>query len=116
MTWDVPVKENCPVCGWTMFKKSGRGAKKAFCINEQCSNFTPEEKRGGWKKKETEEKTENTQQAEPVSDGKKTVSKKATTKKAATKKETTKKTTTKKSGTTKTTTRKKSEGTSSEQE
>ena len=71
MTWDVPVKENCPVCGWTMFKKSGRGAKKAFCINEQCSNFTPEEKRGGWKKKETEEKTENTQQAEPVSDGKK---------------------------------------------
>ena len=116
MTWDVPVKENCPVCGWTMFKKSGRGAKKAFCINEQCSNFTPEEKRGGWKKKETEEKTENTQQAEPVSDGKKTVSKKATTKKAATKKETTKKTTTKKSGTSKTTTRKKSEGTSSEQE
>ena len=25
MTWDVPVKDNCPECGWTMFKKSGRG-------------------------------------------------------------------------------------------
>ena len=51
MTWDVPVKDNCPVCGWTMFKKSGRGFKKPFCINEACSNFTPEEKRGGWRKK-----------------------------------------------------------------
>ncbi len=50
MTWDVPVKDNCPVCGQTMFKKAGRGAKKPFCINEACSNFTPEEKRGGWRK------------------------------------------------------------------
>ena len=33
MTWDVPVKDNCPVCGKTMFKKAGRGAKKPFCIN-----------------------------------------------------------------------------------
>ncbi len=116
MTWDVPVKENCPVCGWTMFKKSGRGAKKAFCINEHCSNFTPEEKRGGWKKKETEEKTENTQQAESVSDVKKTASKKATTTKASTKKAAAKKATAKKTTTKKTTTRKKSEETSSEQE
>ena len=23
-----------------------------FCINEKCENFTPEDKRGGWKKKE----------------------------------------------------------------
>lgn len=51
MTWDVPVKGNCPECGWTMFKKSGRGAKKPFCVNEQCPNFTPEDKRGGYKKK-----------------------------------------------------------------
>lgn len=116
MTWDVPVKENCPVCGWTMFKKSGRGAKKAFCINEHCSNFTPEEKRGGWKKKEAEEKTENTQQAESVSDVKKTASKKATTTKASTKKAAAKKATAKKTTTKKTTTRKKSEETSSEQE
>ena len=41
MTWDVPVKDDCPVCGHTMFKKSGRGFKKPFCINESCSNFTP---------------------------------------------------------------------------
>ena len=51
MTWDVPVKDSCPACGWTMFKKAGRGAKKPYCINEQCANFTPEEKRGGWRKK-----------------------------------------------------------------
>ena len=50
MTWDVPVKDNCPVCGQTMFKKAGRGAKKPFCINESCANFTPEEKRGGWRR------------------------------------------------------------------
>ncbi|MBP1736709.1 MAG: topoisomerase [Oscillospiraceae bacterium] len=52
MTWDVPVKETCPECGQTLFKKAGRGSKKPFCINEACGNFTPEEKRGGFKKKE----------------------------------------------------------------
>ena len=46
MTWDVPVKDDCPVCGQTMFKKSGRGAKKPFCINPACGNFLPEDKRG----------------------------------------------------------------------
>ena len=46
MTWDVPVKDDCPVCGQTMFKKAGRGAKKPFCINPACSNFLPEDKRG----------------------------------------------------------------------
>lgn len=50
MTWDVPVKEDCPVCGHTMFKKTGRGHKKPYCINEECANFTPEDKRGGYKK------------------------------------------------------------------
>lgn len=54
MTWDVPVKENCPVCGQTLFKKSGRGYKRSFCINEKCSNFVPEEKRGVYKKKTDE--------------------------------------------------------------
>ena len=29
-----------------MFKKSGRGFKKPFCINEKCPNFLPEDKRG----------------------------------------------------------------------
>ena len=41
MTWDVPVQDDCPVCGQTMFKKAGRGAKKPFCINPACSNFLP---------------------------------------------------------------------------
>ena len=102
MTWDVPVKDNCPVCGWTMFKKSGRGFKKPFCINEQCSNFTPEEKRGGWKKK-TEEADAPAQEGEESakkSAAKKSTATKKTTKKAdSTKKSaktTTKKTTTKK--------------------
>ena len=55
MTWDVPVADDCPACGQTMFKKAGKGFKKPFCINEACSNFTPEEKRGGWRKKPSAE-------------------------------------------------------------
>ena len=62
MTWDVLVKETCPECGWTMFKKSGRGFKKPFCINEACPAFVPEEKRGGFRKK----KTETTEAAAPA--------------------------------------------------
>ncbi len=51
MTWDVPTAEDCPKCGQTMFKKSGKGRNKPFCINEACENFLPEEKRGYYKKK-----------------------------------------------------------------
>lgn len=58
MTWDVPTAEDCPKCGQTMFKKSGRGRMKPFCINEACENFLPEDKRGYYKKKETEEPAE----------------------------------------------------------
>ena len=50
MTWDVPTENDCPVCGQTMFKRSGRGAMKPFCINPECSNFLPEDKRGYRKK------------------------------------------------------------------
>ena len=50
MSWDVPTAEDCPVCGQTMFKKSGKGRNKPFCVNEQCSNFLPEDKRGYYKK------------------------------------------------------------------
>ncbi|MGE4353116.1 MAG: type I DNA topoisomerase [Oscillospiraceae bacterium] len=46
MTWDVPTKDVCPECGKTMFKLSGKGQKKPFCINETCPNFLPEDKRG----------------------------------------------------------------------
>ena len=104
MTWDVPVKDNCPVCGWTMFKKSGRGFKKPFCINEQCSNFTPEEKRGGWKKK-TEEADAPAQEGEESAKkpaAKKSTAAKKTTKKADSTKKSAK-TTTKKTSTKKTT-------------
>ena len=52
MSWYVPVKENCPGCGKTLFKLSGKGQRKPFCINEECPNFLPEEKRG-YKKKTT---------------------------------------------------------------
>ena len=45
MTWDVPVKDDCPVCGHTLFKKAGRGFKRPFCINPDCANFLPEDKR-----------------------------------------------------------------------
>ncbi len=100
MTWDVPVKDNCPECGWTMFKKSGRGAKKPFCIHEGCGNFTPEESRGGYQKKtpKTEGEAENKDEA---GDGK---AKKATTKSAA--KKTTTKSATAKAGAKKATTKK----------
>jgi len=103
MTWDVPVKDNCPVCGWTMFKKSGRGAKKPFCINEACSAFVPEEKRGGYKKKTTA--AEGEEQAEKKTAAKKTT--KTAAKKTAVKKTTAKKTTAAKKPATKKTAAKK---------
>ena len=55
ITWDVPTKDFCPACGKTLFKHSGRGPLKSFCINEECPNFVPEDKRT-YKKKTPEEK------------------------------------------------------------
>ena len=52
MSWDVPTAEDCPTCGQTLFKKSGRGRMKPFCINESCKDFLPEDKRGYYKKTE----------------------------------------------------------------
>ena len=79
MTWDVPTAEDCPKCGMTMFKKSGRGRMKPFCINETCENFLPEDKRGYYKKKTEEE-------AEDAKPAKKTSAKKPAAKKTAAKK------------------------------
>ncbi|MDE6260297.1 MAG: type I DNA topoisomerase [Oscillospiraceae bacterium] len=111
MTWDVPVKDNCPVCGWTMFKLSGRGFKRPFCINPDCSNFTPEDKRGGYKKKTEGAEGEDAQAAEKkpakTAAAKKSTAKAATAKKAASKTATAKKTTTTKKAASKTTTTKK---------
>ena len=56
ITWDVPTKEICPQCGKTMFKHSGRGPLKAFCINEACPAFVPEDKRMYQKKSGTKKK------------------------------------------------------------
>ncbi len=113
MTWDVPVKDNCPICGQTMFKRSGRGAMKPFCINEKCPNFLPEDQRGYKKKPAAKTEGEEGAAAEAETEkktAKKTTAKKSTTKKAATtKKATTKKTTTKKASTAKKTTKKKAE-------
>ena len=94
-TWDVPVKENCPVCGWTMFKKSGRGFKRPFCINPDCANFTPEEARGGYQKKAAETPAqpgaaEGGETAEKKPAARKTAAKKAAAKKPAAKKTATK--------------------------
>lgn len=36
MTWDEPIKEVCPLCGKTLFIKSG-WQKKIVCNNENCS-------------------------------------------------------------------------------
>ncbi len=54
MTWDVPVAQDCEICGQTLFKKSGRGRNKPFCVNPACKNFLPEDKRGYYKKPDTE--------------------------------------------------------------
>lgn len=97
MTWDVPTAEDCPECGQTLFKKSGKGRMKPFCINEKCSRFLPEDQRGYYKKKESAsdsaESTAETQKEEP----KKAPPKKTAAKKTAAK-TTAKKTTTKSAG------------------
>ena len=104
MTWDVPVKETCPSCGHTLFKKSGRGFKKPFCINPECPNFLPEDQRG-YKKKATAAAETPAEGAPPEEEkkpaAKKTTAKKTTAKKTTAKKTAAKTTTAKKTATTK---------------
>jgi len=95
MSWDVPTAEDCPECGMTLFKKSGKGRMKPFCINETCSKFLPEDKRGYYKKK-TAEAAEEAPAAETSEEEKKPAGKKAA-KKPAARKTAEKKTTAKKS-------------------
>ena len=75
MSWDVPTELDCPECGKSLFKKSGRGRMKPFCINEKCVNFLPEDKRGYYKKKADGEQTEETTAKKSA---KKTTAKKTT--------------------------------------
>ena len=77
MSWDVPTAQDCEVCGQTLFKKSGRGRMKPFCINESCSHFLPEDKRGYYKKKTEEAPAEEeTPKAEKKPAARKTAAKK----------------------------------------
>ncbi len=98
ITWEVPTKDFCPACGKTMFKHSGRGPLKSFCINEECANFVPEDKRT-YKKKTPEEKAaaeEKKAAKKAAAEEKKSAKKAATAKKTAAKKTTTAKKSTKK--------------------
>ena len=117
MTWDVPVKDDCPVCGKTMFKKAGKGFNKPFCANPECPNFLPEDKRG-YRRRKTDDAAASAEDSAPAAEEKsaaqpetkKSAAKKTTAAKkpaaakkttaakkpAAAKKTTTKKTTTKK--------------------
>ena len=99
MSWDVPTAEDCPECGQTLFKKSGKGRMKPFCVNERCSKFLPEDKRGYYKKKPAGEGVEGEPAGEPEA---KTAARKSTEKKTAGKKTTTKASTAKKTTTRKT--------------
>ena len=82
ITWDVPTKDFCPACGKTMFKKSGRGALKPFCVNEECVNYVPEEKRGYQKKKTAETEGEGKKPASRNTAARKTASRKPAAKSA----------------------------------
>ncbi|WP_294522084.1 type I DNA topoisomerase [uncultured Pseudoflavonifractor sp.] len=86
MTWDVPVKDNCPSCGHTMFKKSGKGFRKPFCINPECPNFLPEDQRGYKKKPAAEGTAAEAAPAEGEEKPKKAAAKKTAAKKPAEKK------------------------------
>ena len=96
MTWDVPTAEDCPSCGMTMFKKSGRGRMKPFCTNESCEKFLPEDKRGYYKKPAEAAAGEEGEKPAKKTSAKKTAAKKTTGKKTAAKKTAAKKTTTRK--------------------
>ena len=109
MSWDVPTAEDCPSCGQSLFKKSGKGRMKPFCINENCVNFLPEDQRGYRRKVTTTNNDPETAVVEEVEEekpAKKAASKKTAAKKTAAKKTAAKKTTTKKTAEKKTTTRK----------
>jgi DNA topoisomerase-1 len=70
-----------------MFKRSGRGAKKPYCINDKCKNFLPEDMRGYRKKTDGDKPAEDGGQpenAEPAA--KKSPAKKPAAKKPAAKK------------------------------
>ena len=110
MTWDVPTAEDCPECGQTLFKRSGKGRMKPFCVNENCSRFLPEDQRGYYKKKTGDNPGEQEEQSPAEAPGektaKKTAAKKSAPKKTAAKKPAVKKASAKKTAEKKTAARK----------
>ena len=86
MTWDVPTAEDCPECGQTMFKKSGKGRMKPFCTNENCPKFLPEDQRGYYKKKPAGEEAAPAKKAAAKKTDSQTAAKKPAAKKTAAKK------------------------------
>ena len=96
MTWDVPTDQDCPACGQTMFKRSGKGRMKPFCINEKCENFLPEDKRGYYKRPQAADAAEGDVQGTGIKDQGSGAETKAAAKKTASR-------TTKRTASTKTT-------------
>lgn len=98
LTWDVPTDQDCPTCGQTMFKRSGKGRMRPFCINEACANFLPEDKRGYYRKPQSGEPAadaEGAGNAEPGTGAEaKAATPKKSTRKTAAKKPAAKKTST----------------------
>ena len=70
-----------------MFKKSGRGALKPFCVNEECVNFVPEDKRGYQKKKKDAVSSEEKKPAAKKTSARSAAAKKPTARKTAKTKE-----------------------------
>ncbi len=99
MSWDVPTEEDCPACGHSLFKKSGKGRMKPFCINETCPNFLPEDQRGYRRKVTTQNNDPETAVVEELEEAaeakatKKTTAKKTAAKKTAEQKAAPRKTT-----------------------
>ncbi len=107
MTWDVPTKDVCPECGKTMFKLSGKGQRKPFCINEECPNFLPEDKRGYRRRAaRTDDSGEKAETAAAGAEEEKSAEKKPAAKRSAAKKPAARKTAAKKTAEKKTTAKK----------
>jgi DNA topoisomerase-1 len=83
MSWEVPTAEVCPSCGKTLFKRSGKGKRKPFCINESCPDFLPEDKRGYHKKPAANAPVNPDEGTPPDADDKKSEKKPAAKKTAA---------------------------------
>ena len=79
-----------------MFKLSGKGARKPFCINENCKNFLPEDKRGYKRKPKSDDDKASTEGKEKKPATKKPATKKSVRKKAAASKSSASKSTAKK--------------------